>query len=65
MNYQFKCNYCRNEFEIKLDIDQEKINIRCPTCNSPNTIRKFRVAGIIFKGNGFYNTDNRKKEENE
>jgi predicted nucleic acid-binding Zn ribbon protein len=33
---------------------------RCPSCNSKQFTKKIGLAGIQFKGTGFYSTDNKK-----
>jgi predicted nucleic acid-binding Zn ribbon protein len=35
---------------------------RCPTCNSKQFVKKIGLAGIQFKGKGFYSTDSREND---
>ena len=35
--------------------------LRCPVCGAPAE-RHFGSSGIVFKGSGFYNTDQRDKK---
>ena len=56
--YTYRCNNCGIQFD-----EQQRFNdpplTRCPECSS-NELRKiFQPVGIVFKGSGFYATDNR------
>lgn len=58
--YDFKCTACSEVFEIvRKSSDDEAVP--CPTC-AGETKRVFHAVGVHFKGPGFHNTDNRKKE---
>lgn len=61
--YEFECQICMKIFSVKLSIDKynELSNIRCPFCRTERLNRKY-TQQIIFKGPGFYSTDNRKRE---
>ncbi len=55
--YDYKCSSCENVFEVEHPMS-ETPEIRCPKCGEPAT-RVFGMSGIVFKGSGFYNTDQR------
>ena len=59
MTYSFKCKNCNSEFEISSDFETiVTIHPNCPICYSNNVERKYGIFNIIFKGKGFYKTDN-------
>ena len=59
--YEFYCDECGCRFEEYRELKQRSA-CPCPECGK--SARKiFRAVGIIFKGSGFYVTDNRKPEE--
>jgi putative FmdB family regulatory protein len=55
--YDFKCKKCGEIFE-----SEEKI--KCPNCESKDVYKLYKINGIIYKSSGFYDYDNRKKNEN-
>ena len=60
--YEYKCKKCGYIFEkIKSvkDIDKKEI---CPKCNSEAIRIISNIGNIIFKGDGFYETDYKKKK---
>ena len=57
--YEYECQECGLRFERRQSFSDEPIKI-CPDCNGP-VVRLIQPAGIIFKGSGFYVTDNRSK----
>ena len=54
--YLYQCERC-GRFEIFQKITEDPLE-ECPTCESP-VKRIIGAPGIIFKGSGFYSTDNR------
>ncbi len=56
--YEYECNDNRHRFEKWQSIQDEPIKT-CPVCGGP-VHKIFHPAGIIFKGSGWYITDNRK-----
>ena len=58
--YEYECRDCKNRFEIRQRIVEEPISV-CPTCGG-SCRRVIHPVGIVFKGSGFYVTDNRKGE---
>ncbi|MCL4458550.1 MAG: zinc ribbon domain-containing protein [Chloroflexi bacterium] len=55
--YEYECLSCGIHFETKQSVQDEPIR-RCPEC-SGYTRRVLHPVGIVFKGSGFYTTDNR------
>jgi putative FmdB family regulatory protein len=56
--YEYECNSCHYRFEEKQGFHDEPVAI-CPKCQGP-VRRVLHAAPVIFKGSGFYVTDNRK-----
>ncbi len=57
--YEYQCKDCGLRFERRQGFSEEPVRI-CPDCNG-EVVRLIQPAGIIFKGSGFYVTDNRSK----
>ena len=55
--YGYRCPKCANEFDV-LQRMTDPSGAACPKCGSPAR-RLFFPASIVFKGSGFYATDNR------
>ncbi len=56
--YEYECSVCNWHFERKQRFDAEPIAL-CPKCQG-KARRVIHSVPIIFKGSGFYTTDNRK-----
>lgn len=56
--YDYECGLCDHAFERKQRFDEEPI-AECPECGGKSR-RVINSVPIIFKGSGFYITDNRK-----
>ena len=56
--YEYECNLCHFHFERKQRFDEEPVAM-CPKCQG-KARRVIHSVPIIFKGSGFYTTDNRK-----
>ena len=61
--YEYECNLCRFHFERKQRFDEEPVAI-CPECQG-KACRVLHSIPVIFKGSGFYTTDNRKGSPSE
>ena len=57
--YEYKCQECGLRFERRQSFTEEPVRV-CPDCGG-GVVRLIQPAGIIFKGSGFYVTDNRGK----
>lgn len=55
--YEYECTCCSSRFELKKSFDDTD-PVSCPKCGGA-TQRIFSPVPIIFKGSGFYVTDNR------
>ncbi len=56
--YEYECSVCQFHFERKQRFDDEPVAV-CPECKG-KARRVLNSIPIIFKGSGFYITDNRK-----
>ena len=55
--YEYECGVCLFHFERKQRFDEEPVAM-CPKCQG-KARRVINSVPIIFKGSGFYTTDNR------
>ena len=57
--YEYECRNCGHTFEAFQSINDKPLS-RCPKCKS--AVRRIINGGmgVIFKGSGFYSTDNKK-----
>jgi putative FmdB family regulatory protein len=58
--YEYECAACRKRFELRQKVTDEAVSV-CPSCGG-SVRRLIHPVGIIFKGSGFYVTDNRKSD---
>jgi len=56
--YEYECGVCDYHFERRQRFDEEAVAM-CPKCQG-KAHRVLHSVPIIFKGSGFYTTDNRK-----
>jgi putative FmdB family regulatory protein len=57
--YEYRCTNCQHELEAFQKFSDPPLSV-CPVCNGQ--LRKvFNSVGVIFKGSGFYSTDNHSK----
>ena len=61
--YEYECCECEHLFEQKQGFDEKPVQ-ECPQCGG-KAKRIIRSVPIIFKGSGFYVTDNPKSGETE
>lgn len=55
--YKYRCKECGHEFEVRQRMSENPLT-ECPACGG--TVRRVvGSVGIVFKGSGFYVTDNR------
>ncbi|MGW5154792.1 FmdB family zinc ribbon protein [Nonomuraea wenchangensis] len=55
--YQYACNDCGEQLEVVQKFTDDALTV-CPKCEG-NLRKVFSAVGIVFKGSGFYRTDNR------
>ena len=57
--YQYLCTECGDRLEVQQSFSDDALTV-CPACRG--RLRKvFNAVGVVFKGSGFYMTDNRSK----
>ena len=57
--YQYLCTECGHGLEKQQSFSDDALTV-CPACQG--RLRKiFNAVGVVFKGSGFYRTDNRSK----
>ena len=57
--YEYQCETCQLRFEKLQRFSDSPLTV-CPNCGGP-VHRVMQPVGVIFKGSGFYVTDNRSK----
>ena len=57
--YEYACTKCGHTFEAIQSMNDKPLS-RCPECKSSVRRVIHGGMGIIFKGSGFYTTDNKK-----
>src|SRR6266852_4859669 len=55
--YEYGCSTCRARLERRQRFDEEPLRL-CPNCGG-SLARILQPVGIVFKGSGWYSTDNR------
>ena len=56
--YEYRCEKCGNQYEKREGFDAPARQ-KCPKCRG-RALRVLHAASVVFKGSGFYITDNRK-----
>ena len=56
--YTYKCENCGIRFDQYQKFSEEPLVI-CPECGESTLHKVYQPVGIVFKGKGFYATDNR------
>jgi putative FmdB family regulatory protein len=56
--YTYHCDSCGIQFERTQKFSDAQLT-RCPECNKKSLRKVYTPVGIVFKGSGFYSTDNR------
>lgn len=56
--YVYKCAQCGHMFEARQRMSEDPLT-DCPSCEASALRRVINNVGIVFKGSGFYVTDNR------
>ena len=55
--YAYTCTACSHSFDIQQSFTDSSLTV-CPECSG--LLRKvFSAVGVVFKGSGFYRTDNK------
>ncbi|MFT4293885.1 MAG: zinc ribbon domain-containing protein [Micropruina sp.] len=59
--YQYRCLDCSSQHEVVQKFTDDPLT-ECPDCEG--SLRKvYSAVGVVFKGSGFYATDNRAKKK--
>ena len=56
--YTYRCESCGIQFDHQQSFNAANLTV-CPECEEESLHRVYRPVGIVFKGSGFYATDNR------
>ena len=56
--YTYRCESCGVQFDRRQRFDDPPL-VDCPECQSGTLRKVYLPVGIVFKGSGFYATDNR------
>ncbi len=56
--YTYRCESCGVQFDRRQKFEEEPLVI-CPECQTETLRKVYLPVGIVFKGSGFYATDNR------
>ncbi|MDX1600334.1 MAG: FmdB family zinc ribbon protein [Anaerolineales bacterium] len=59
--YAYRCENCGVQFERRQSFSDDPL-VTCPECSEPALRKLIQPVGIVFKGSGFYVTDNRGKD---
>jgi putative FmdB family regulatory protein len=60
--YTYRCNENDHEFQVRQRMLDDPLT-ECPVCGGP-VRRVVSSVGVVFKGSGFYVTDNRSNKVN-
>lgn len=56
--YTYRCNQCGHQFDERQGFNDGPLE-KCPNCGKRALRKVYLPVGILFKGPGFYATDNR------
>lgn len=56
--YTYRCRACEYEFDRNQRMSEAPL-LDCPSCGEPQLRKVVNSVGVVFKGSGFYVTDNR------
>jgi len=56
--YDYLCGSCQKTITVTRSYQERETDVLCPQCGLKSS-RVYNSTGIIFKGTGFYKTDNR------
>jgi putative FmdB family regulatory protein len=56
--YTYRCEHCGIQFDRKQKFSDDPLKV-CPECGTETLRKVYTPVGIVFKGSGFYATDNR------
>lgn len=56
--YTYHCENCDHQFEKYQSFSEEAL-VTCPNCEKNALLKVYKPALVVFKGKGFYVTDNK------
>ncbi|MBW8009631.1 MAG: hypothetical protein FVQ83_00125 [Chloroflexi bacterium] len=56
--HTYSCDNCGHEFDQQQKFSDKSL-VKCPNCRKHALRKVYKPARIVFKGSGFYATDNR------
>ncbi|MEA2009051.1 MAG: zinc ribbon domain-containing protein [Chloroflexota bacterium] len=56
--YTYRCENCGVQFDRRQKFSDDPLTI-CPECETETLHKVYLPVGIVFKGSGFYSTDNK------
>lgn len=56
--YTYRCDNCGVQFDRRQKFSDDPLKV-CPECKTETLRKVYLPVGIVFKGSGFYSTDNR------
>jgi putative FmdB family regulatory protein len=56
--YTYRCANCSTELDLVQGFDDPPLT-QCPKCHEEHMQRVYKPIRVVFKGSGFYATDNR------
>ena len=56
--YTYRCEHCGVQFDRRQRFSDDPLTV-CPECETETLRKVYLPVGIVFKGSGFYATDNR------
>jgi len=56
--YTYRCKNCGIQFDQRQSFSDQALT-HCPECSKDSLHKVYQPVGIVFKGSGFYSTDNR------
>lgn len=57
-SYTYRCDNCGTQLDVQQKFGEKTLK-KCPVCSKDALVRVYKPVGIVFKGSGFYSTDNR------
>lgn len=59
--YTYRCSHCGHHFDLHQRFSDPDPD-RCPNCGRENELQRvYKPVGVVFKGTGFYATDNKSR----
>ncbi len=58
--YTYHCENCENQFDQRQSFSDDPLK-KCPKCSKNALLKVYKPARVVFKGSGYYVTDNKSK----